>query len=61
MITGKSGDIVTVKPSQSQIQSTAKRIICDSFKPIPFSGKGDTQQTIKDIREHNAAWESYCK
>jgi hypothetical protein len=62
LVTGKTGDFVTIKPSAAQIDSAAKRIVCDSFKPIYFSKKGDSPDTIKQIRENNAAWQSFgCK
>ena len=57
--TSREGDFVTIKPSPEQIQSAAKRVVCDSFAPITFSGKGDTAETVKQVREHNAAWGSF--
>lgn len=60
MITGKTKDgLSIIKPSQAQINSAAKRIVCDSFGPIRFSARGDTAQTIKEIREFNAARASF--
>jgi hypothetical protein len=63
VITGKTSDGMSiVKPSRAQIDSAAKRIVCDSFSPLYFSGSKDSRDTIRAIREHNAAWKSYgCK
>lgn len=62
MVTSKSGDFVTVKPSDAQIQSAAKRVVCGSFRPVTFSKRKDTAETIAQIRRNNAAWESFgCK
>ena len=60
---GKTSDGMTiVKPSPAQIESAAKAVVCKSFKPITFSGKNDTSETISQVRGHNAAWQSYgCK
>jgi hypothetical protein len=59
---GKNGDFITIKPSAAQIESAAKSVVCDSFKPVRFSKKGDTPETIKQIRENNAALSSFgCK
>lgn len=53
---------VVVKPKREQINAAAVKIVCGSFGPIYFSGKFDSADTIKAIREHNAAWRSYgCK
>lgn len=56
---GKVGDFTIIKPSQAQISSAAKTIVCQSFGPIRFSGKGDTPDTVRQVREHNAALRSF--
>ena len=57
-----SDGMTVVKPSRAQIESAAKAVVCKSFKPITFSGKNDTSETISQVRGHNAAWQSYgCK
>ena len=33
---------------------------CRAFEPISFDGEEDTPDTIKEIREHNAAWRAIC-
>lgn len=59
VITGKSGDLVTIKPSTAQLESAVKTVVCDSFSPIKFRGKTDTPETVKQVREHNAALGSF--
>lgn len=54
-ITGQSGDLVTIKPSAMELQGAVREAVCDSFRPITFSGKHDTPDTVKEVREHNAA------
>lgn len=34
---------------------------CAAFAPITFSARGDTPETIAQIRAHNAAWERLCR
>lgn len=53
---------VVIRPTQAQISAAAVKIVCGSFGPIYFSGKLDSADTIRAIREHNAAWKAYgCK
>ncbi len=33
---------------------------CQAFEPIRYSKK-DTDETIRQAREHNAAWDALCK
>lgn len=33
---------------------------CQAFEPITYSRK-DTAETMKQVREHNAAWDALCK
>jgi len=33
---------------------------CAAFKPITWSSR-DTAETIQEVRQHNAAWESLCE
>lgn len=33
---------------------------CLIAKPITFSGSGDTRETIRQVREHNAAYLTTC-
>lgn len=34
--------------------------VCQAFVPIYWS-RADTQMTIGQVREHNAAWDAICK
>ena len=63
LITGSDGKgTITIKPTAQELSSVAKRVICESFSPITYSGKGDTPATVKQVREHNAALRAYgCK
>ena len=38
----------------------AMRVACESFEPITYSSVNDTKETVKHIREHNAAWVELC-
>ncbi len=33
---------------------------CIAFSPITFSADGDTADTVRQIRGHNAAWDEIC-
>ena len=35
-------------------------VACSAFEPIRWSRK-DTVDTIRQVKEHNAAWESICR
>jgi hypothetical protein len=42
---------------------TASKVVdtsCQAFEPIRYSKK-DTDETIRQAREHNAAWDALCK
>ena len=34
---------------------------CLAFAPITFSASNDTPETIRQVREHNAAWDALCR
>lgn len=38
----------------------AKPAACAEFKPIIFSRQHDTEETIKQVKAHNAAWDALC-
>lgn len=44
------------EPAQSQ----TARVACESFTPIRWS-KADTDETIAQIKAHNAAWVALCR
>lgn len=33
---------------------------CEAFRPITFSAAQDSPDTIRQVREHNAAWQAAC-
>lgn len=35
-------------------------VACRSFEPVTWS-EDDSPQTIREIKEHNAAWKAVCK
>jgi len=37
----------------------ATRVACQSFQPI-YWGKGDTDKTVAQVKEHNAAGKALC-
>ena len=39
----------------------ATMVACEAFRPVTFSGAGDTAETVRQVREHNAAWEAVCR
>lgn len=42
------------------IPTTATDVSCSAFQPITFSAASDTPETVRQVREHNAAWRSLC-
>lgn len=48
------------KPPTPTIATTDQEI-CLAWKKISYSGKGDTQQTIKEAIDNNAARAAFCK
>ena len=34
-------------------------VACGAFRPITWS-RGDTDTTLRQVHEHNAAWEALC-
>lgn len=42
------------------IPETETRVACESFRIITFSRQSDTEETITQVREHNAAYEALC-
>ena len=44
---------------RTDLTAELNRAVCGSFRPISFSARNDTRETIKQVREHNAALESF--
>jgi outer membrane lipoprotein SlyB len=58
----KTGEVVTIQPTRAQMIAYAKTIVCESFDPISYSKKMDTEITAAQIRTFNAKLASYgCK
>lgn len=34
---------------------------CIAFSPVTYSAEGDTADTVRQVREHNAAWDAVCR
>ncbi len=34
---------------------------CSAFQPITYSARGDTDDTVRQVRQHNAAWQALCQ
>ena len=43
----------------SSAPTSSTRVACQSFAPITWSGK-DTQLTVEQVKEHNAAGKALC-
>lgn len=37
-----------------------ERVACEAFRPIIYSRKTDSDETIRQVREHNAAYDAIC-
>ena len=45
--------------SPDQIRQEVRRVVCDSFGYISYSASKDTEDTVLQIRKHNAAYGSF--
>lgn len=43
------------------VPATVVDTSCSAFQPIRYSARGDTPDTIAQVRAHNAAWDRLCK
>lgn len=34
---------------------------CSAFQPITYSASQDTEATVTQVRQHNAAWTALCR
>lgn len=34
---------------------------CTAFQPITYSAAQDSESTVTQVRQHNAAWSALCK
>jgi hypothetical protein len=53
---GTGGDFLCRQPAQRVVTDTA----CKAYVPIRYSRK-DTPETVRQVREHNAAFDALCK
>lgn len=44
-----------------QTPTTATDASCLAFGVITFSASGDSAETIRQVREHNAVWRALCE
>lgn len=58
ILTDSTG-ITTIKPSRAQLELAQRKVVCSAFKPITYSAKRDTPETVRQIRGHNAALGSF--
>ena len=52
---------IAIKLNPDVLVTAAKKVTCEGFRPIGFSATKDTVKTIKEVREHNAAWVAICR
>jgi len=52
--------MVTLTACAKAIPTNAGKLSCLAFSPITWSVL-DTDTTIGEIKQHNAAWDAYCK
>lgn len=45
---------------QTQTPETKASVVCVAFKPITFDRLKDTDETIREVKDYNAAWASLC-
>jgi hypothetical protein len=50
---------LTVAGCATTMGSGGTKVACTSFQPISWSKK-DTDVTIRDVKQHNAAWKAVC-
>lgn len=54
--------IMSILPACSQTLATATtgKAECALFPPITYSAKGDTAETVRQVRAYNAGRDKYC-
>ena len=53
------GLLIILLTACETIPTGATDVSCSAFHPMTFSSR-DTEATIKQVREHNAAWRAIC-
>lgn len=52
---------LTILTACGATTGTGTDAACLAFAPITFSASRDTAETVRQVREHNAAWDALCK
>lgn len=48
--------------ANNQVKGTqTNKVACEAFAIISYSAKSDTPETVKEIRQHNAAYRAICQ
>lgn len=56
------GAIRSTATGSQALRSAVTSTVCRSFQPIWFSDKRDTKETVRQVREHNASYQTFrCK
>lgn len=55
-----SAMILTACVTTRTTETGEAEVACSAFAPISFSATRDTAQTVREVREHNAAWHAVC-
>jgi len=42
-------------------ETIGDRVACEAFGTISFSAADDSAETVRQVREHNAAWRAVCE
>ena len=56
-ILGTGGGVLCEQPTA---RAVAVDTACQAYAPIRYS-RTDTAETVRQVREHNAAWDALCK
>ncbi len=55
-VLGTGTALLCAEPAEKAVVDTA----CTAFEPVRYS-RNDTEETKREIRAHNAAWDALCK
>jgi hypothetical protein len=51
---------LTACASPTRTPVTSGAVACMAFKPITFDRLKDTDETIREVKDYNAAWTALC-
>jgi hypothetical protein len=60
LLTGSLLISLTLTACQTPTPVTSAGSVCTAFKPITFDRLKDTDETIREVKDYNAAWTSLC-